>query len=363
MIPLLLNSHWTEPDSPSLPLCRVNAARTSAAVRFRLSVAASTMTTRRPDRNPRTRRSRPAPVGAAGRPVDSLVDGEERHVDGSRRSMARRSRKLPLRVGAALTRREHDLARHLREMAPRFTSLAPFWRLIWDHWMSDIGLNTMRTAHSSGESNRWLSRARAHSQCPVTWSRRLRQEHARRTLAPSGRCDDRLARWMTGRAPHTDPRSKAPHHHQMALASFTHEGTRSTSSTPRLRRLRGDQHAPSARGCRDRSRRWFGGIQVGTQSVWDELEKTKTPGSSCRRSTARTGLRQRPEAARDAYGIRWCVQVPVGTHQAFATIDLSTGILKAPKDPIGELRRPRRSASATTSGSSSRRSSRPPRTS
>ena len=43
MMPFCSKSHCTEPDSPSFPLWRVNAARTSAAVRFRLSVAASTM--------------------------------------------------------------------------------------------------------------------------------------------------------------------------------------------------------------------------------------------------------------------------------------------------------------------------------
>jgi hypothetical protein len=44
MIPFCSKSHWTEPGSPSFPPFFENAARTSEAVRLRLSVAASTRT-------------------------------------------------------------------------------------------------------------------------------------------------------------------------------------------------------------------------------------------------------------------------------------------------------------------------------
>jgi elongation factor G len=65
----------------------------------------------------------------------------------------------------------------------------------------------------------------------------------------------------------------------MALASFTHEGTKlNLLDTPGFADFAGDQHAAlrvadSALVLVDAS----AGIQVGTQSVWDELEKAKTP--------------------------------------------------------------------------------------
>src|SRR5256885_12154847 len=65
----------------------------------------------------------------------------------------------------------------------------------------------------------------------------------------------------------------------MALASFTHEGTKiNLLDTPGFADFAGDRHAAlrvadAALVVVDAS----AGVQVGTQSVWDELQSAKTP--------------------------------------------------------------------------------------
>ena len=70
------------------------------------------------------------------------------------RSIASRSRKLP--SGSPPPSRAASMISRviLVKMAPRFTSFAPFWRLIWDHleW-PDIVLNTMATAIHQGSAH------------------------------------------------------------------------------------------------------------------------------------------------------------------------------------------------------------------
>src|SRR4030088_1201903 len=129
----------------------------------------------------------------------------------------------------------------------------------------------------------------------------------------------------------------------MALASFTYEGTKITLlDTPGFADFEGDRHAAlrvvdAAIVLVDGS----AGIQVGTQSVWDELEKTKTPRIIVvgRLDRENADFDNCLKQLREAYGIRVvALQVPVGTHQDMsATIDLLHGqLLKGPKDPIGE---------------------------
>src|SRR6266542_4261275 len=130
----------------------------------------------------------------------------------------------------------------------------------------------------------------------------------------------------------------------IGLASFTHEGTKvNLLDTPGFADFTGDQRAAlrvadAAVVLLDAS----AGIQVGTQAVWAELERTKKP------RIAVVGRVDRENAdfdavltqLREAYGIRVvALHVPVGSHQEVsATIDLLHGtLLKGPKDPIGEL--------------------------
>src|SRR5947207_746155 len=130
----------------------------------------------------------------------------------------------------------------------------------------------------------------------------------------------------------------------MAVASFTHEGTKiNLLDTPGFADFAGDQHAAlrvadSAIVVVDGS----AGIQVGTQTVWSELEKANTPRivvvARLDRENANLDevLGQQPEA----YGIRLVpLHVPVGEHQDLsATIDLLHGqLLKGPKDPVADL--------------------------
>src|SRR5438876_4215988 len=130
----------------------------------------------------------------------------------------------------------------------------------------------------------------------------------------------------------------------MALASFTHEGTKlNLLDTPGFADFAGDQHAAlrvadSALVLVDAS----AGIQVGTQSVWDELEKAKTPRIVVvgRLDRENADFDNVLKGLRDAYGIAVVpLHVPVGAHQDLsATIDLLHGqLLKGPKDPISEL--------------------------
>jgi elongation factor G len=130
----------------------------------------------------------------------------------------------------------------------------------------------------------------------------------------------------------------------MALASFTHEGTKiNLLDTPGFADFAGDQHAAlrvadAAIVLVDGS----AGLQVGTQSVWNELEQVKTPRLLVigRLDRENADFDEVLKQLRDAYGIKVVpLQVPVGEHQDIsATIDLLHGqILKGPKDPIGEL--------------------------
>jgi len=177
------------------------------------------------------------------------------------------------------------------KMAPRFTSLAPFWRLIWDHLeCPDIGLILCGQPFIR-ESNRWLQPAERIRNVAVTGH----GGSGKTTLVE--RCSNLVVR--TTRLGKVDDGTSIldtdPEEHKrritinMALASFTHEARRSTPRHRASRLRRRPARRPPRRGCRDRSRRWFGGDPGGTQSVWDELEKTKTPGSSWSgASTART---------------------------------------------------------------------------
>ena len=130
----------------------------------------------------------------------------------------------------------------------------------------------------------------------------------------------------------------------MALATFTHEGTKlNLLDTPGFADFAGDQHAAvrvadSAVVVVDAS----AGLQVGTQSVWELLEAAKTPRLVVigRLDRENADFDNVLKQLRDAYGIKVVpLHVPVGTHQdVSATIDLLHGqILKGPKDPIGDL--------------------------
>lgn len=130
----------------------------------------------------------------------------------------------------------------------------------------------------------------------------------------------------------------------MALAAFTHEGTKlNLLDTPGFADFAGDQHAAlrvadSAVVVVDAS----AGLQVGTQSVWELLEAAKTPRLVVigRLDRENADFDNVLKQLRDAYGIKVVpLHVPVGAHQdVSATIDLLHGqILRGPKDPIGDL--------------------------
>ncbi|MEA2662599.1 MAG: elongation factor, partial [Chloroflexota bacterium] len=130
----------------------------------------------------------------------------------------------------------------------------------------------------------------------------------------------------------------------MALASFTHEGTKiNLLDTPGFADFAGDQHAAlrvvdAALVVVDGS----AGIQVGTQAVWDQLEEAKTPRIVVvgRLDRENADFDNVLKQLREAYGIRVVpLHVPVGAKADLsATIDLLHGqILKGPKDPIGDL--------------------------
>jgi elongation factor G len=143
----------------------------------------------------------------------------------------------------------------------------------------------------------------------------------------------------------TDPEEQKRHITiNMAIASFTHEGTKiNLIDTPGYADFAGDQHAglrvaDAAIVFVDAS----AGVQVGTQTVWSELEKTETP------RLVVVGRLDRENAdfdevlgqLREAYGIRVVpLHVPVGAHQELkATIDLLHGqVLKGPRDPVADL--------------------------
>ena len=143
----------------------------------------------------------------------------------------------------------------------------------------------------------------------------------------------------------TDPEEQKRHITiNMAVASFTHDGTKiNLIDTPGFADFAGDQRAAlrvadAAIVFVDAS----AGVQVGTQTVWSELEKTGTP------RVVVVGRLDRENAnfdevlgqLREAYGIRVVpLHVPVGEHQDLtATIDLLHGqVLRGPKDPVAEL--------------------------
>src|SRR5205814_326739 len=83
-------------------------------------------------------------------------------------------------------------------------------------------------------------------------------------------------------------------------------------------------------------------IQVGTQTVWSELEKANTPRIVvvARLDRENANFDEVLGQLREAYGIRVVpLHVPVGEHQDLsATIDLLHGqLLKGPKDPVADL--------------------------
>ena len=130
----------------------------------------------------------------------------------------------------------------------------------------------------------------------------------------------------------------------MALASFTHEGTKQNLlDTPGFADFAGDRHAAlrvadAALVVVDGS----AGIQVGTQSVWEQLEAATTPRIVVvsRLDRENADFDNVLKQLREAYGIKVVpLHVPVGAHQdVSATIDLLHGqLLKGPKDPITEL--------------------------
>jgi len=130
----------------------------------------------------------------------------------------------------------------------------------------------------------------------------------------------------------------------LAIASFAHDGAKiNLLDSPGFLDFAGDQHAAlrvadAALVLVDAS----AGVQVGTQLVWDELEKDKTPRVVVigRLDRENADFDQVLEQLREAYGIRVVpLHVPIGEHQNIsATIDLLHGqVLKGPKDPIGEI--------------------------
>lgn len=128
------------------------------------------------------------------------------------------------------------------------------------------------------------------------------------------------------------------------VASLVHDGTKiNFIDTPGFADFAGDQKAglrvaDSALVVLDGS----AGIQVGTQLVWQDLDRTKKPRVAvvARLDRENADFDAVLGQLRDAYGIRVvALHVPVGTHQGLeATIDLLHGqLLRGPKDPIAEM--------------------------
>ncbi len=125
----------------------------------------------------------------------------------------------------------------------------------------------------------------------------------------------------------------------VAIASMQYENTKiNFLDTPGFADFAGDQRAAlrvadSAIVVVDAS----SGVQVGTQLVWTDLEKAKTPRAVVvsRLDRENADFDRVLAQLREAYGIRVVpLHVPVGAHQAMAgTIDLLHGtLLKGPKD-------------------------------
>ena len=143
----------------------------------------------------------------------------------------------------------------------------------------------------------------------------------------------------------TDPEEQKRHISiNVALAALTHDGTKiNFVDTPGFADFAGDQKAglrvaESALVVLDAS----AGIQVGTQLVWNELDRVKKPRVAvvARLDRENADFDSVLAQLRAAYGIRVvALHVPVGAHQGLeATIDLLHGqVLKGPKDPITEM--------------------------
>src|SRR5512140_2129491 len=125
----------------------------------------------------------------------------------------------------------------------------------------------------------------------------------------------------------------------LAIASFTTDGVKiNLLDTPGFADFAGDQRAAlrvadAALVVVDAS----SGVQVGTQLVWSELEKSKTPRVAVvsRLDRENADFDRVLAQLREVYGIRVVpLHVPVGAHQALSsTIDLLPGtVLRGPKD-------------------------------
>lgn len=130
----------------------------------------------------------------------------------------------------------------------------------------------------------------------------------------------------------------------VAIASFQFDGTKiNFLDTPGFADFAGDQRAAlrvadAAIVVVDAS----AGVQVGTQMVWSDLEKAKTPRAVVvsRLDRENADFDRVLGQLRQAYGIRVVpLHVPVGDHQAMSgTIDLlHSTLLKGPKDKPVEM--------------------------
>ena len=130
----------------------------------------------------------------------------------------------------------------------------------------------------------------------------------------------------------------------LAVASFVADGTKfNLLDTPGFADFAGDQRAAlrvadAAVVVIDGS----AGIQVGTQLVWSELERARTPRVVVvgRLDRENADFDRVLEQLRSAYGIRLVpLHVPIGKQQGLsATIDLLHGtVLRGPKDRPAEM--------------------------
>jgi elongation factor G len=143
----------------------------------------------------------------------------------------------------------------------------------------------------------------------------------------------------------TDPEEQKRHITiNVALAAISHEGTKiNFIDTPGFADFAGDQKAglrvaDGALVVVDGS----AGIQVGTQLVWQELEREKKARVVvvARLDRDNADFDGVLKQLRDAYGIRVvALHTPLGAHQDLeGTIDLLHGtVLKGPKDPITDM--------------------------